>query len=245
VGDAQTPSELIFPFGAFIVPFLCFSSELPIALRFLRRGRLRKVFKRSRSGRGATFRGLRMCGGGGRVFSGFLRKCAVRERAVSLRSRGAIFRGLRMCSGGGRVGGGFLRKCVVRERAVSLRSRGVTFRGLRMFGGVGEFGSGFSWKLMARVETQAHLSLRCDSDWGMHKRSASLKTLCPLGAFVVSFSSCFYSGLLLARRFLRHGRLRNVFNVLGVDEGLLSMPGSSVLRERAFDLRARTASAQG
>jgi len=110
---------------------------------------------------------------------------------------------------------------------------------------VGEFGSGFSWKLTARVETQAHLALRCDSEWGMHKRSASLKTLCPLGAFVVSFSSCFYSELLLARRLLRHGRLRDVFNVLGVDEGLLSMHGSSVLRERAFDLRARTASAQG
>ena len=29
---------------------------------------------------------------------------------------------------------------------------------------VGEFGSGFSWKLTARVETQAHLALRCDSE---------------------------------------------------------------------------------
>ena len=204
------------------------NSKLLLALRFLRRDRLRKVFKRSRSGRGATVRGWRMCGGGG-----------------------------------GRVGGGFLWKCVVRERAVSLRSRGAPFHGVRMGGGGGgsggRVGSGFSRKLLARVETQAHLAFRCDPEWGMRKCSG-FKPFSPR-AFVVSFSSCFNSKLLLALRFPRRDRLRKVFkrslsgrgaNVRGwrrcgggggrVGGGFLR---KRVVRERAVSLRSRGAPFRG
>jgi hypothetical protein len=73
-GDAQGLSELNCPFGAFVIPFSCFSSELRIALRFLRRGRLRKVFTRSRSGRGATIHAWQ--------------QWAVRERAFEVRRGG-------------------------------------------------------------------------------------------------------------------------------------------------------------
>mmetsp|Transcript_8141 Transcript_8141/g.16649 ORF Transcript_8141/g.16649 Transcript_8141/m.16649 type:complete len:89 (-) Transcript_8141:117-383(-) len=79
----------------------------------------------------------------------------------------------------------------------------------------------------------------------MHKRSASLKTLCPLGAFVcpslpVSIPNCCsrvdFFGMVVSA---------TCSSVLGVDGGLLSMHGSSVLREWAFGLNARTTSAQG
>ena len=157
----------------------------------------------------------------------------------------------------------------MRERAVSLRSRGAPFHGVRMCGGGGSggrVGSGFSRKLMARVETQAHLAFRCDPEWGMRKCSG-FKPVFPR-AFVVSFSSCFNSKLLLALQFPRRDRLRKVFKrswsgrgttirgwqqfvVRGRAVGLRSRRTSVLgwqhcaVRGRAFGLRARAASAQG
>ena len=55
--------------------FYCFFSGVPIAHRFLWGGRLRKVFKRSWGGRGATILGWQ--------------QCAVRWWAVGLRARKA------------------------------------------------------------------------------------------------------------------------------------------------------------
>ena len=69
----------------------CFNSKFLLALRFPWRDRLRKVFKRSRSGRGATIRGWQ--------------QFVVRGWAVDLRSRRTSVLGWQQCAVRGRAFG--------------------------------------------------------------------------------------------------------------------------------------------
>ena len=81
---------------------------------------------------------------------------------------------------------------------------------------------------MARVETQVHLAFRCDPEWGEMHKCSGFKPVSPR-AFVVSFSSCFNSKLLLALQFPRRDRLRKVLSFLGVDVELLFVAGGCVV----------------
>ena len=71
----------------------CFNSKLFLTLRFLRRGRLRVVFKRSRCGRRATILGRAVGLRTRRTSVLGWQQCAVRGRAFGLRARAAFAQG--------------------------------------------------------------------------------------------------------------------------------------------------------